>query len=258
MKLYAKFFSLHLRSMMQYKSSFFLMTLGQFILAFSAFLSVWFLFDRFHQVDGFTFEQVLLCFSVTLMAFSWCEGFFRGFDTFSSTIQNAEFDRILLRPRNEIFLVLSGKIELSKIGRLLQAFLVFLYALPVSGVEWNVQRVLVLLFMLIGGVCVFCGLFLIYAAICFFTVEGLEFMNIFTDGGKEFGSYPMSIYGDGILRFFTFMVPIACFQYWPLLYLLGKSDSLWCMLSPLVCIVFLLPCWGFWRFGVRHYQSTGS
>lgn len=258
MKLYAKFFSLHLRSMMQYKSSFFLMTLGQFILAFSAFLSVWFLFDRFHQVDGFTFEQVLLCFSVTLMAFSLCEGFFRGFDTFSSTIQNAEFDRILLRPRNEIFLVLSGKIELSKIGRLLQAFLVFLYALPVSGVEWNVQRVLVLLFMLIGGVCVFCGLFLIYAAICFFTVEGLEFMNIFTDGGKEFGSYPMSIYGDGILRFFTFMVPIACFQYWPLLYLLGKSDSLWCMLSPLVCIVFLLPCWGFWRFGVRHYQSTGS
>lgn len=258
MKLYAKFFSLHLRSMMQYKSSFFLMTLGQFILAFSAFLSVWFLFDRFHQVDGFTFEQVLLCFSVTLMAFSWCEGFFRGFDIFSSTIQNAEFDRILLRPRNEIFLVLSGKIELSKIGRLLQAFLVFLYALPVSGVEWDVQRVLVLLFMLIGGVCVFCGLFLIYAAICFFTVEGLEFMNIFTDGGKEFGSYPMSIYGDGILRFFTFMVPIACFQYWPLLYLLGKSDSLWCMLSPLVCIVFLLPCWGFWRFGVRHYQSTGS
>ena len=258
MKLYAKFFSLHLRSMMQYKSSFFLMTVGQFILAFSAFVSVWFLFDRFHQVDGFTFEQVLLCFSVTLMAFSWCEGFFRGFDTFSSTIQNAEFDRILLRPRNEIFLVLSGKIELSKIGRLLQAFLVFLYALPVSGVEWDVQRVLVLLFMLIGGVCVFCGLFLIYAAICFFTVEGLEFMNIFTDGGKEFGSYPMSIYGDGILRFFTFMVPIACFQYWPLLYLLGKSDSLWCMLSPLVCIVFLLPCWGFWRFGVRHYQSTGS
>lgn len=258
MKLYAKFFSLHLRSMMQYKSSFFLMTLGQFILAFSAFLSVWFLFDRFHQVDGFTFEQVLLCFSVTLMAFSLCEGFFRGFDTFSSTIQNAEFDRILLRPRNEIFLVLSGKIELSKFGRLLQAFLVFLYALPASGVEWNVQRVVVLLFMLIGGVCVFCGLFLIYASICFFTVEGLEFMNIFTDGGKEFGSYPMSIYGDGILRFFTFVVPIACFQYWPLLYLLGKSDSLWCMLSPLICIVFLLPCWGFWRFGIRHYQSTGS
>ena len=80
MKLYAKFFSLHLRSMMQYKSSFFLMTVGQFILAFSAFVSVWFLFDRFHQVDGFTFPQVLLCFSVTLMAFSLCEGFFRGSD----------------------------------------------------------------------------------------------------------------------------------------------------------------------------------
>ena len=124
MKLYAKFFSLHLRSMMQYKSSFFLMTVGQFILAFSAFVSVWFLFDRFHQVDGFTFPQVLLCFSVTLMAFSLCEGFFRGFDTFSTMVRSGEFDRVLLRPRNEIFLILAGKIELTKMGRLLQAVLV--------------------------------------------------------------------------------------------------------------------------------------
>lgn len=258
MKLYAKFFSMHLRSVMQYKTSFFLMAIGQFITAFSAFLSVWFLFDKFHQVDGFTFQQVLLCFSVTLMSFSLCEGFFRGFDTFSSMVRNGEFDRVLLRPRNEIFLVLAGKIELSKIGRLFQAFLVLLYAVPASGVEWNLQRVLMLVFMLLGGVCVFCGLFLLYAAICFFTVEGLEFMNIFTDGGREFGSYPMGIYGDGILRFFTFVVPLACFQYWPLLYLLEKSDSLWCMLSPLVCIAFLLSCWALWRFGVRHYQSTGS
>ena len=42
MKLYAKFFSMHLRSVMQYKTSFFLMAIGQFITAFSAFLSVWF------------------------------------------------------------------------------------------------------------------------------------------------------------------------------------------------------------------------
>lgn len=258
MKLYAKFFSLHLRSMMQYKSSFFLMTVGQFILAFSAFVSVWFLFDRFHQVDGFTFPQVLLCFSITLMAFSLCEGFFRGFDTFSTMVRSGEFDRVLLRPRNEIFLILAGKIELTKMGRLLQAVLVLCYAVPASGVAWNVSRGMVLVLMLAGGVCVFCGLFLLYAAICFFTIEGLEFMNIFTDGGREFGSYPMSVYGDGILRFFTFVVPIACFQYWPLLYLLGKTDSPLCMLSPLAGVLFLIPCWVLWRVGVRHYQSTGS
>ena len=122
----------------------------------------------------------------------------------------------------------------------------------------KIVRSMVLVLMLAGGVCVFCGLFLLYAAICFFTIEGLEFMNIFTDGGREFGSYPMSVYGDGILRFFTFVVPIACFQYWPLLYLLGKTDSPVCMLSPLAGVLFLIPCWVLWRVGVRHYQSTGS
>lgn len=138
---------------------------------------------------------------------------------------------MLLRPRNEIFLILAGKIELTKMGRLLQAVLVLCYAVPASGVAWNVSRGMVLVLMLAGGVCVFCGLFLLYAAICFFTIEGLEFMNIFTDGGREFGSYPMSVYGDGILRFFTFRCPSPVFNTGPCCICWGKPIPR-CVCSP--------------------------
>ena len=61
-----------------------------------------------------------------------------------------------------------------------------------------------LLMMLAGGVLLFGALFLLYAGICFFTLEGLEFMNIFTDGSREFGKYPVSVYGEGMLKFYTF------------------------------------------------------
>jgi ABC-2 type transport system permease protein len=83
-------------------------------------------------------------------------------------------------------------------------------------------------------------------------------MNIFTDGGREFGRYPLSIYGDKVLRFFTYIVPLACVQYYPLLYLLGKTENSWYQFLPLAGFVFLVPCYAFWRFGVRHYKSTGS
>nr|MDD6336463.1 ABC-2 family transporter protein [bacterium] len=91
-----------------------------------------------------------------------------------------------------------------------------------------------------------------------FTTEGLEVFNILTDGGREFGQYPLSIYGKGVLKFFTFIVPLALVQYYPFLYLIGQSTNPVYPLLPLAGAVFILPCYGIWRIGLRHYRSTGS
>lgn len=258
MKLYLKYASIILQGQMQYKLSFAFSALGQFLVSFSAFLGLYFLFSRFHSVAGFSFQEVLLCYSTTLTAFALAECFVRGFDAFSSIISNGEFDRILLRPQNEIFQVLASRIEFTRIGRLLQAALVFAYAIPASGVSWTGGKILTLVLMIAGGVAVFSGLFIIYASFCFFTTEGLEFMNILTDGTREFGVYPFSIYGDKILKLLTFVVPLALFQYYPFLYLIGRTDRSGYVLLPVVGALFLIPSLLLWRFGLRHYRSTGS
>ena len=105
---------------------------------------------------------------------------------------------------------------------------------------------------------VFFGLFLVYAAFTFFTVEGLEFMNVLTDGGREFGAYPYSIYGDGVLKFLTYAVPLALFQYYPLLYLFDMKKDIFYMFMPVLGLLFLVPCHLFFRFGLSRYKSTGS
>ncbi len=258
MRLYLKFFMLHLQSQMEYKLSFFFTVLGQFLVSFSGLLGIWFMFDRFHEVQGFTFSQVLLCFASVLMAFSLAECFGRGFDQFPQMIGNGEFDRVLVRPRNEVFQILASKIDFTRGGRLLQAILVFIYAIPTSGVVWTWDKGITLFLMVFCGCLVFFSLFLIYAAFSFFTLEGLEFMNVLTDGGREFGRYPFAIYGEQVLKFLTYVVPLALFQYYPLLYLLGKTENSWYMFTPLLSLLFLLPAYGFWRFGLSKYISTGS
>ena len=80
-------------------------------------------------------------------------------------------------------------------GRLLQAVVMFVYGILESEIAWDPLKILTVIFMLIGGIAVFTGLFMIYAGLCFFTLDGLEFMNIFTDGAREFGKYPMGVYG---------------------------------------------------------------
>ena len=151
---------------------------------------------------------------------------------FPRLIQSGNLDRILVRPRNEIFQVLTSNIDFSRIGRLLQSILMLAYAVPTSGIVWTFDKVITVILMLVGGITVFASLFVLYAGISFFTIEGLEFMNIFTDGSREFGKYPLSIYGEGVLKFFTYVIPIALFQYYPFLYLIGRSNNCLLYTSP--------------------------
>ncbi len=257
-KLYIHYISINIRCMMQYKSSFFLNVTGQFLVSFTVFLSMFFMFKRFSSVEGFTYSEVLLCFSTILLDFSLAEMFARGFDSFSVMVRGGDFDRILVRPRGEIMQVLGSKFELTRIGRMLQAIMMFIYGIMSSGITWNFSGILTIVFMIIGGTVVFSALFLIYASICFFTLDGLEFMNIFTDGAREFGQYPTAIYGKKILLFTTFVIPYSLFQYYPLLFLTGRSSNILLMFLPLGACWFIIPALMLWKFGVRHYKSSGS
>ena len=258
MKLYVKYFSIHIKSQMQYRISFLLLTFGNFFMQFSTFLGVYFMFSIFHDVDGFTYDQVLLCFAVVIMAFSFAETLGRGFEQFPRMLANGEFDRALVRPRSAVFQVIASRVHFVRLGATAQAAAVLFWAIPNSGVVWSWDKIFTLCLMIICGSLTFFTLLFIQASFAFFTTEGLEFMNILTYGGRDHGRYPYSIYGKEVLRFLTFVIPLALFQYYPLLYLLDMEQSVFFMLTPLMGLLFLIPGYLFFRIGLRHYKSTGS
>lgn len=258
MRLYWKYFTIHLKSVMQYKGSFFATVIGSFFTSFSVFLGIFFMFQRFHTVARFNYEEVLLCYGIMLMGFSIAQMFASGFKVFAGMIANGEFDRILCRPRNEIFQVLAFRVDFVRIGALLQGAVMLIYGLVSCPVDWTFLKICTVLFMVTGGAVLFSALFLLDGAIAFFTLQGLEFMNVFTYGAVEHGKYPLGIYGKGMLTFCTFVIPYALVQYYPLLYVLGRSSSLGYAFLPLAACLFVVPCWIVWRVGVRKYKSTGS
>ncbi|MDP4090236.1 MAG: ABC-2 family transporter protein, partial [Bacillota bacterium] len=98
------------------------------------------------------------------------------------------------------------------------------------------------------------------ASLCFWTIEGLEVINIFTDGGREMSQYPLSIYKEWVRKFFTFIIPFGTVNYLPLMFILGKTRGIAVlyMLTPLLGLLFIIPCTAVWIIGVKHYKSTGS
>ena len=258
MKLYFKFFAMHLKSRMAYKRSFWFSVIGQFLTSFTGFLTIWFLFDRFNVVKGYTISECMLCAGVISIDFAFAEMFFRGFDSMSNVISNMEFDRLLLRPRGLIFQMICYTIEFSRIGKIAQGLTMLAYGIAVSPVVWTADKIAVLVMMIIGGTALFGVILIMYAAMCFFTIEGIEWMNVFTYGAREYGVYPADVYGKGILRFCTYVIPYALIQYYPMMYLLGRSGSALYALAPMISLWFAVPCIAFWKYGVSKYKSTGS
>ncbi|MGE0431068.1 MAG: ABC transporter permease [Planctomycetota bacterium] len=262
--IYLRYVGVSLRSQMQYRASFVMLSFGHFVSCGVEALGVVAMFHRFGTIDGWTLPEVALFYGMIHIAMAFGESFGRGFDTCPALIKSGDFDRLLLRPRSTALQVAAREVQLMRVGRLTQGLIVLLIAANSLQVEWTLARVALLLFAIVGGACLFVGLFAVQAIMAFWTTESLELINTVTYGGTDTAQYPLSIYDQWFQRFFTFVVPLACVSYFPALAILGRHDEalgapdpfLW--IAPSIGVLFLVLMMQVWRLGVRHYRSTGS
>ncbi len=257
-KLYLESFKFNIKKQLEYKSSFIMNALSQLFLFFTYYFIIIGLFNKFNNIKGFTLYEVLLCFSIIHFGFAFNETFFRGIDRFETLVINGELDRLLLRPRGILLQVLCNEIDFVKIIRMLQSLIIMIISLIKLDIIWNISKVITLILMVLSSILIFFGIFVLTASYCFITVQGLEIKNVFTDGGKNLAQYPIGIYKKGVSFFFTFIIPYAFINYYPLLYFIDKTDNIFYMLSPILVFVFLIPCLLSFKIGLKHYSSTGS
>lgn len=257
-KLLIKYISVIIQGTMQYKLSFALMLIGRFILAFNGFVAIFFLFSGITQIKGYTYSDILLCFSIMQMSFAIAECFGTGFKVFSGIIKRGEFDRMMLRPCSLILQVVGTRFDLGRIGPIATAVITLIVGIKNSSVSWGAARILTLIAMIAGGAVLFVGLFMLGACFCFFSIEDGGILNVLTYGAKEHGKYPIDIYGKGLLKFCTYVIPYTLAQYYPLHFLLGKTARWQYSLFPFGTLIFLSFCYLLWRWGVRNYKSCGN
>lgn len=261
--LYFKLISMSLKAQIEYRFSFIAQVFGHFLVTGVEFFALAGLFSRFGNFRGFSLWEGAVFFGFMNAVFAVADGITRGFDIFGNLVQAGDFDRILLRPRSTVLQLLGHELTLRRIGRLALGI-----GLLTAGLLHTVHisplpGIVLLLWSAAGAVALFTGILMMQATICFWTVQSLEIMNILTYGGVETGQYPMSIYAKEFRRFFTFVIPLACVSYYPLLTLLKRTGDAgapayigW--ITPAAGFLFLFLGRILWEFGVRRYKSTGS
>lgn len=266
MRLYLRLVGLQLRAQVQYKLDLVLDVLTYFLITALEFGSILLYFIPFPTLLGWRVGEVAMLGAVASVGFGIAELFGGGIDYFDTVIRLGDFDRMLLRPLAALIQVSTTQFRLRRLGRISEgigAFVLALFLLRGLHLHWNLLKILVLLLGVLSSSLLFVSILLLGATVCFWTVEITELTNSLTYGGREMLSYPLTIYHQLLQRFFVFVVPLAFGTYIPVCYALGRAlpfglpDWL-AFVSPFIALLFALAALAFWRFGVHHYQSTGS
>ena len=263
--IYCRLIAIRIRAQLQYRASFFLSLVATTIAVAAGFATLALVFQRFDNIGGWVLGEVAFLYGMVETAFGIMDMFFSGFDpdTFGPMVQRGRFDQLLLRPVNITFQVLGSDIALRRLGRIAQGIVVLCIALALTDVHWTFAKTVYLPVVLVSQVSFFASLFIIGSTTTFWTVQRVEVINIFTYGGSEMMAYPMHIYTRWMRRFFTYVIPAIFLNYYPALYFLDRPDPLHMpsfapFLSPVAGFGMLAAALAFWRFGIRHYTSTGT
>ncbi len=264
MSLLWRYFVASARSQAQYPASTIMLTLSSFASTIIDIFAIWALFDRFGAIEGWRFGDIAFFFGLISISFALADFLSRGFDVLGTDfIRTGNFDRLLLRPRTLTLQLIGHEFRLSRAGRLIQGLVVLAVGSASLQFQWDAPALALAAWTVAGGVALFFGLMVLQGTLAFWTTESLEAMNLLTYGGVQAGQFPLSLYAGWFRNFLTFVVPLGCVAYYPVLAILGKPDPLgapdWILpLTPAAGFLFLGAAFVAWRVGVSKYTSTGS
>jgi ABC-2 type transport system permease protein len=219
---------------------------------------------QFHGLGGWTFHGLAFFYGLGIVTHGLHIIFFFAVWHTQYYVLTGEFDRILLYPMNPFFMFIVQLFNIAGYIDITPGIVIFVYACLKLNIDWSALTVLKLAAVLAGGTLIRTGIFMISGAIGFFrdtrnsvTMFMVDFLAYNTT------AFPLNIYPYALQIALTFLIPVGFINTYPAQDFLGMADTFSIPVNLSVCtlgvgIVFFLLAYGFFRFGLSHYKSTGS
>ena len=259
LSLYFRFFRIHILSGLEYQG-WWLTVLQALLYCILDPLGMLLLFLRFGNIGVWSVERLLLLYAMAVASYGLALCFCQGFNRFSGAmIRTGNFDRLLLRPKSLFLQAAGSAFYISRFSRPAAGLAVMLWCLWRQSVSLSPVNVLVLLMALTGGFAVYAGVLVMSSGIAFFTVNALDWIAVFTNASCQTARIPYEYMPRALKYIFTFLMPMLVVSYYPASFICGWGGSIWMALLALPTgLMFFAVSILVWRFGIRHYQSTGS
>ncbi|MEH0844067.1 ABC-2 family transporter protein [Micromonospora sp. CPCC 205711] len=251
------------RSQAAYRTSFVVDLVGNVGATVFDVVAILVLYRVTRALGGFSLHETLVMVGLSAAAFATADLLVGNIERLPRYVRTGLFDAVLVRPLGALPQLLLMDLPVRKISRALFGLAVLVVALATAGIDWTPARLALAVVAPLAGVVFFGSIFVATATVSFLWVESGELGASVTYGGKEFTTYPVTVFEGWFRATFAYGLGFAFVSYQPALALLGRPDPLglpaWAgWAAPGVALVAATGAAAAWRAGVRHYRSTGS
>ena len=251
------------RAQSQYRASFLIDLFGSAVLSALDLITVLVMFRVTPQLGGFDLRAAFLMSALAGCGFACADLLVGNVDRMRQRVRAGTLDALLVRPLGVLPQVFAGEFGLRRTGRAAVGIAALAVAASYAGLSVTPARLVLLVLAPACGTLFFTGFFVAGSTLAFWWIESGEVANAFTYGGRDFTTYPVTVYGGVFRHVFAYGLGFAFVAYYPALVLLGRPDPLglpgwagWC--SPAVAVAAFGGGLAMWRVGIRRYRSTGS
>ncbi|MEU5882581.1 ABC-2 family transporter protein [Spirillospora sp. NPDC047279] len=252
-----------IRAAAQQPVSLVLLTLATAIVGALDMAAILVMFARAPRIAGFEAPEVLFLYGTSALSFAVADSLFGTTERLGRHIREGTLDTMLVRPVSPLIQIATEDFSPRRVGRVVTPTGVLLLVVPRLDVDWTPGRVAMVPAMVLTGVAIFAGLWVLTASVQFVLIDGHGATKSVTYGGAFLTQYPLSMFGREFVRGVTFVVPLAFVNWQPALYVLDRADPIglpWGLrfAAPVVAAALCALAAVAWRAGLRHYRSTGS
>ncbi|HEY0604046.1 MAG TPA: ABC-2 family transporter protein [Herpetosiphonaceae bacterium] len=256
--LYGSFLIQRLKILMEYRVNFLIGVASTIVFQATGLLTIGVVMQHVSSLQGWSYYEVLLLYGLLVLSKSLNHMFADNlWSVGQDYIQTGAFDRFLLRPIDPLFHLLADRFCHDGVGEFLVGITLVGISLAALGITLTPLTALYLLIAVLSGGVIFLALNLITCVSAFWIMDAVPVMRVVFEL-HEFAKYPISMYNQAIGIFMTWLIPYAFASYYPASYLLGRPIGVGVWFAPVVATILMFIAYQIWRFGLRHYTSTGS
>lgn len=252
---------LNIKARLQYGRTFVYEALSHiFAFYLFEFLAVWILLNKFSNVGGWSFFQILflqaLAYFIRAVAASI---FWDPMIQMSNYVRDGRIDRFLVAPINSFYYIVGTNFGVWTFSHIAVGIVGTVIAGAFLNIQWTFLGITFLIIGVLAGMLIYSSLIILGGAMSFWTVRSQGFLWILLDS-MPLINYPITIYPKALQSILTFVVPIALINYFPTSYILGKGDVNLLMMTVILAasIALMWLAYRFWWFGAKKYSGTGS
>lgn len=257
--LYWLFLKNRFKILLEYRANFLIGASSTVVMQGAGLLAIWVVMSQIPSLNGWSLEQILLIYGMITLAKSINHMFADNLWTLGRQyVRTGTFDRFMVRPIDPLFHLLADRFCHDGIGNFLVGAALVLIAAGRLDIAWTAPTILYFVVMVLSGGLIFIALNLITAVSGFWLMDSVPVTRVVFEM-HEFAKYPLTIYPQAIGIILTWLIPYGFASFYPAAYLLGEDVSPWLAWgAPVVAVVLLAIGLQVWRFGLRHYGSTGT